>query len=167
MIEKLLSNHQKNEIVEIIKSQCRLFQEYEIERDSLFYKPYTHMRQKHSVTSAILSGFAPDRFQIEGIKVVDLNYGLRDKLVQPELQCEMGLFHIYSNGSDLKGAKILERCKELNKDIETAPVFFLIIVSADKSGVLQKIDIYLPDDHGRIIRQERIYETPKLKAITA
>ena len=43
MIEKLLSNHQKNEIVEIIKSQCRLFQEYEIERDSLFYKPYTNM----------------------------------------------------------------------------------------------------------------------------
>ncbi len=167
MIENLLTEYQKRKVIEIVKTQCRRFQAYEIEKDRIFYEPYTNMRQKYSATSAVISGFAPGRFQIEGIKAVDLNYGLHNLLAQPELHCEMGVFHIYSDGSDLKGKKILERCKELNSNLDSAPVFFLIIVSVSKSGVLRKIEMCLPDKDGEIIRRERIYEPPELKAITA
>ena len=123
------------------------------------------MRHKHSVTTAIISGFAPGKFQIEGITSKDLNYGLRDKLVQPELSCEKGVFHIYSDGSDLKGRKIFERCKEMNDSIESPPVFFLLIVSVTKDGQLNKIEICLPDKEACIVERINIYVKEKIVAI--
>ncbi len=167
MIGKLLTETQKAQIVEIIKDRSTRFRSFERQYETLFYEPYTQMRHKHSATSAVISGFAPGKFQIDGITSTDLNYGLNDKLVQPELRCEKGIFHIYSDGSDLKGKKILERCKELNDDITTPPLFFLIIVSIDKKGNLNKIDIWLPNKDAEIVDKATIYEKQKLIAISA
>lgn len=167
MIDQLLTNQQKSKIIEIIKSQCRRFQSIEKQYDDLFYEPYSNMRHKHSVTAAIISGFAPGKFQIEGITSKDLNYGLQDKLVQPELSCEKGVFHIYSDGSDLKGRKIFERCKEMNDSIESSPVFFLLIVSVTKDGQLNKIEICLPDKEACIVERINIYVKEKIVAIPA
>lgn len=167
MVENLLTKAQKTAIIGIITRQCRRFLEFGKQRDNLFYEPYTQMRQKHTATSAVISGFAPGRFQIDGIEAVDLNYGLKDKLVQPELRCERGVFHIYSDGSDLKGKKLLERCKEMNENLELPPVFFLIIVNMSKSGNLRRIEICLPDKNGAIIKRECIYDSSDLAVVSA
>ena len=167
MLNELLSEKQRIQITAIIKEQCRKFQNMEKQYESLFYEPYTQMRHKHSATSAVLSGFAPDKFQIEGITSSNLNYGLNGKMVQPELHCDNGIFHIYSDGSDLKGKKILERCAYMNSDISKPPVFFILIVHIDKKGILNKIEICLPNQEGTIIDREQIYEYPKVKTLTA
>lgn len=167
MVEELLTLQQKLEIVEIIKDRCRRFQSFENQYENLFYEPYTQMRHKHAATSAIISGFAPGKFHIDGITSEDLNYGLNDKLVQPELHCQKGIFHIYSDGSDLKGKKIIERCREMNSDITTPPVFFLVIVFMSKNGVLDKVEVRLPKEDGTIHSREVIYERPQMVAITA
>ena len=167
MLNKLLSVKQQSQIIEIIKEQCRKFQNLEMQYESLFYEPYTQMRHKHTATSAVLSGFAPGKFQIEGITSTDLNYGLNDKMVQPELHCNSGTFHIYSNGSDLKGNKFIERCVSMNFDILNPPVFFVLIVHISKKGKLEKIEICLPDKDGAIVERKFIYECPKMISLTA
>ena len=167
MVEELLTLQQKFQIVEIIKDRCKRFQFFENQYENLFYEPYTQMRHKHTVTSAIISGFAPGKFHINGITSEDLNYGLNDKLVQPELHCQKGIFHIYSDGSDLKGKKIIEHCKEMNSDITEPPVFFLLIVFVNNDGVLNKVEVRLPKEDGTIHSREVIYESPKVVAITA
>lgn len=165
MVETLLTEKQKNSIVEVVQTQCRRFQD--LEEQGLFYEPYTEMRKKHIATSAVISGFAPGRLNIEGITVRDLYYGLKDKMAQPELQCNNGAFHIYSNGSDLKGEIILERCREMNQDITIVPVFFLIIVTMNKDGVLSRIDIKLPNANGVIVEELCIYQKEHLAAAIA
>ena len=167
MLNELLSEKQRIQITAIVKDQCRRFQNLEKQYESLFYEPYTQMRHKHTATSAVLSGFAPGKFQIEGITSTDLNYGLNSKMAQPELHCDNGIFHIYSDGSDLRGKKILERCAEMNIDISSPPVFFILIVHIDKKGKLDKIEICLPNREGTIIERGLIYECPKVKALTA
>ena len=167
MLNELLSEKQRVQITNIIKEQCYRFQCLEMQCASFFYEPYTQMRHKHAATSAVLSGFAPGKFQIEGITSTDLNYGLNKKMVQPELRCDNGIFHIYSNGSDLKGKMILERCADMIIDISSPPVFFILVVHIDKKGKLDKIEICLPNQEGTIVERGLIYECPKVKALTA
>ena len=71
MLNELLSEKQRMQITAIVKDQCRRFQNLEKQYESLFYEPYTQMRHKHTATSAVLSGFAPGKFQIEGITSTD------------------------------------------------------------------------------------------------
>ena len=167
MIDQLLTDQQEDKIIEIIKNQCRRYQAWEEQSGTLFYEPYTKMRQKYSVTAAILSGFAPGQFQIEGITSADLNYGLNGGLAQPELSCESGIFHIYSDGSNLKGKKIAERCKEMNSSINSPPVFFLLIVTVSEGGQLNRVEICLPDQNGEIVSRKSIYAKEKIISITA
>lgn len=167
MVKELLNSQQKSRIVEIIQERCRRFQSLEDQYDNLFYEPYTKMRHKHAATSAIISGFAPGKFHIDGITSEDLNYGLNNQMAQPELHCENGIFHIYSDGSDLKGKKIIDCCKKMNSDITKPPVFFLVIVFISKKGVLKKVEVCLPKQDGSIHSREIIYKRPKVVAITA
>ena len=167
MVDELLTPKQEEQIVNIIKERCSWFQKVERENRGLYYEPYTKMRHKHSVTSAILSGFAPGVVNIEGITSEDLRYGLDGNLVQPELHCQNGTFHIYSNGSNLKGMKITERCKELNSDLSSMPLFFLVIVHVSKAGILKRVDICLPNAGGKIVETKKIYEPSKVVSITA
>lgn len=73
------------------------------------------MRHKHTLTSAVLSGFAPNALKIDGITSETVNYGLQDKLAQPELKTQNAVFQIYSNGSDLKGNLIQNDAKSLTE----------------------------------------------------
>lgn len=80
MLERLLTKEQQDEIVSIIKNQCERFALCEAQSRGLFYQPYTKMRKQHNLTSAVISGFAPDRLNLEGITVSDLNYGVYGKM---------------------------------------------------------------------------------------
>lgn len=53
-LENYITAKQQREICGIIQTQCRRFQEMEREYRTLFYEPYIAMRQKHSVTAAVL-----------------------------------------------------------------------------------------------------------------
>lgn len=150
MLEQLLTKEQQDGIVSIIKNQCERFALFETQFENLFYEPYTKIRKKHSLTSAVISGFAPDRLNLEGITVVNLNYGLHNRLSQPELSCENGIFHVYSSGSDLNGKKIYERCNQYNSNIELSPLFFLIVFYVSKKGILTKVEMCLPDSNANI-----------------
>lgn len=163
----LLTGEQKKQIISIIERNCYRFKTIQAQTESLFYEPYTEMRQKYSVTSAIISGFAPGRYDIRGISSSTVYYGLNNKLAQPELKCENGYFQIYSNGSDLKGAVIKERCQLYNHNLETTPVFFLLVVTVSKKGDLKKIDICLPDEDGIIVSRASIYEHKQIISVSA
>lgn len=158
MVEELLTQQQCDLIVDIIKARCGRFKTFENQYGDLFYEPYTRMRHKHTVTSAIISGFAPGCFDIAGITSADLSYGLCDKMSQPELSCEKGVFHIYSDSSDLKGKKIVERCKSMNLDITKPPLFFLLVVYVSSKGDLKKIELCLPNKDASIRERYVMFE---------
>lgn len=166
-IQCLLTSEQKKQIIVVIERSCYRFKTIQAQTESLFYEPYTEMRQKYSVTSAIISGFAPGRYDIRGISSSTIFYGLNNKLAQPELKCESGYFQIYSNGSDLKGTVIKERCQLYNCNLDTTPVFFLLVVTVSKNGDLKKIEICLPNKDGIIIDRDSIYEHSQLFSVTA
>ena len=166
-INSLLSESQQNKIVEIIKKQCRKYQNFMKQKQILFYDPYTSMRRKYDLTSAVISGFSPDSFNVEELSVQDLNYGLNNKLCQPELRSQNGIFHIYSNGSDLKGQKIKERCREYNENLREYPVFFVIVFSAETDAKLQKVEIKLFNSDANIIESYTIYKKEKLSVASA
>lgn len=150
MLERLLTKEQQDSIVTIIKNQCERFALLEEQNQDLFYQPYTKSRKEHNRTSAVISGFAPDRLNLEGITVVDLNYGLHNQMCQPELSCENGVFQIYSSGSKLNGKKIYERCDQYNKNIKLSPLFFLIVFHVSENGNLTRVEMRLPDSNACI-----------------
>ncbi len=167
MIESLLTKTQQEQIIKTIQSQCLRYQSFERQAEALYYEPYTNIRKKYSVTSAVISGFAPGRCKIDEVTVSDLNYGLQGKLSQPELYSANGVFHIYSDGSDLKGKRIKELSERYNGDLSSTPVFFLIVFSADKEGQLNKIEIRLPDATAQKYQKKVIYSSSNLISITA
>ena len=161
MIESLLTKTQQEQIIKTIQSQCLRYQSFERQAEALYYEPYTNIRKKYSLTSAVISGFAPGRCKIDEVTVSDLNYGLQGKLSQPELN------NVMSKLKKLLGKRIKELCERFNGDLSSTPVFFLIVFSADKEGQLNKIEIRLPDATAQKYQKKVIYSSSNLISITA
>jgi len=162
-----LTTKQQKEIVNAIIDRCRRYKSLEEQFDSLFYKPYTKMREKHLLTSAVLSAFSPMELSIDGIKSNDIYYGLNNNLSQPELICDRGIFHIYSDGSNLKGNRITELSAKYNEDTMHTPVFFIIVFTADNSCNLTKVELCALDKNGSITERIMIYESVNSLAVIA
>lgn len=160
MIDILLSDVLQQAIVDRIKRQCLRYKQLEAYANSLYYEPYSNSREKHTVTAAVLSGFAPDRFEMDGIDVVDLNYGLAtNRLTQPELISDMVIIQLYSNGANpCKNRIVLERCRQYNGSDRAGKQFLLIRFWVDKKGNLSKIEAHLPDVNGVIIETKLLYK---------
>ena len=105
----------------------------------------------------MLSGFAPDRFIVNGIEVIDVQYGLTDTLGQPELHSANAIIQIYSNGSDLSANVIKERCQQYNQDRTSRPQFLLIVFYSNSKQELIKIEAKYPNAAGSIIETESLY----------
>ena len=155
-IKEILSESQIISIVKIIRDRCRLFYE---RNEDLYYNPYAMMRKKHALTCAILTGFAPMNMKIEGLASRDVNYGLQNKMCQPELYNENAVFHIYSNNVNIeKNNLVRTRCEQLNRDIEnTKPNFYIIRFKTNGSDQLVGLTLLLPNKDVRIIDE---YEIP-------
>ena len=160
-VSTYLTDLQIEEIVKTISNTCIRYRAYDKQFKDLFYEPYTTMRKKASVTSAVISAFSPDRCHISGFTSQDIYYGLHNQLTQPELISDSVVLQIYSNGSDLKGKPIKEKSELYNRDLTTLPIFMIIVFSASKEGWLNQIQIKLPDVTGEIIDEEIIYTKPK------
>ena len=65
------------------------------------------MRKKHALTSTVISGFAPDRREIERVTIKDIPYRANGRMAQPELVLKNALIQIYIIPN--KCAKILKR----------------------------------------------------------
>lgn len=167
-INEYINLSQQKEIVRIIVDRCRRFKALEQQYTSLFYEPYTVMRKKHTLTSAVISGFAPKNDGeeiIDGITSTTIYYG--QNMAQPELRTHNAIFHIYSDSASQKTAVVQDRCKLYNSNLSNPPIFLLIIFKASKSGELHGIDICLPDETGNIMERYSIYDRPSLVSLTA
>ena len=164
-VDDYLTKVQQQEITTIIAERCRRFRSFEKQFDSLFFEPYTVMRHKHTLTSAVLSGFAPNAFNIDGITSETVNYGLQDKLAQPELKTQNAVFQIYSNGSDLKGNLIKRRCEALNGEDSCGQIFFLIVFYATGKGELKQIEACFLNAEAQITERQTIYSIPSIKSM--
>lgn len=160
-LSKYMTISQIQEIVRTISTACIRYRAFDEKFQELFYTPYTTMRKKGAVTSAVLSAFSPEQCQIVGFTSQDIYYGLNEKLAQPELVSDNVVLQIYSNGSDLSGKPIKERSKMYNRDLTTSPIFLIVVFSASKEGLLSRIQLKLPNADGEIINEETIYELPK------
>lgn len=160
---------QQETIIKIIADRCMRFKSFEQQYGSLFYDPYTTMRKKHTLTSAVISGFAPNNDGeeiISGVTSTTIYYGTNDKMAQPELRTENAVFHIYSDGASQKTNVVKTRCSLYNSDFSTTPIFLLIIFRASKKGDLYGIDICIPNAEGTIIKRHEIYSQPKICQVT-
>lgn len=157
MIDELISQEHIDVIVERLLTQSRKIQAHELKERELEYTPYCTMRKKHNTTGRLLSAFAPDRFHHEEICVTDIYYGLHDKLGQPELILDNAVVQIYSNGSDLKGKIISERCEMYNHSEESRPQFLIIVVTMNGDGVVSGIELCRPDKETKIVEVKKIY----------
>lgn len=148
-------------IVNTISYACFRYKAYNQHYEDLFYKAYTTMRKKSSVTAAVLSAFSPSNCQISGFISRDIYYGLNGKLAQPELTSDNVVLQIYSDGSNLDNKPVKERSKRYNKDLDTNPIFLIIVFSVNKDGILSEIQVKLPNERGEIIETETIFESTK------
>ena len=164
-IDDYLTKTQQQQIAAVIGERCRRFRSFEKQFYALFFEPYTVMRHKHTLTSAVLSGFAPNALKIDGITSETVNYGLQDKLAQPELKTQNAVFQIYSNGSDLKGNLIQKRCQEFNGKDACGPIFFLIVFYATGKGELKRIEACFLDAEAQITERQTIYSIPSIKSM--
>lgn len=165
-----INTAQQESIIQIIAERCKRFKAFEQQFSSLFYGPYTIMRKKHALTSAILSGFAPNTDGeeiIDGVTSTTIYYGRNNKMAQPELKTENAVFHIYSDGASQETDVVKTRCKLYNSDLSKPPIFLLIIFRASKNGELYGIDICLPNTSGKITERHSIYSQPKITMLTA
>lgn len=156
-----LTDRQIQEINNTIVNACIRYRAYDKQFGTLFYEPYTVMRKKNTVTTAVISAFSPEVCNISGFTSKDINYGAHGKLSQPELTSDNAIIQIYSNGSDLKGNPIKERSATYNQDLSGKPLFMIVVFSVDKDGMLSRIEIKIPDVSGIIIDTQTIYESPK------
>lgn len=157
MIDELISEEHISVIVEKLLAQSRQIQVHEKNERELMYPPYCTMRQKHNVTGMLLSALAPDRFTHKEIEVTDVKYGLHEMLGQPELKVDNAIMQVYSNGSDLKGKVISERCETFNCFDSRRPQFLLMVVAINGEGVISQIDIRRPDKSGKIVETKQVY----------
>lgn len=149
MIEQILSKSLDETIVKTIQRQCKRFQKHEAEARSLYYDPYTKRRKSYGLSSAVLSGFAPDRFKMDGVTIQDIQYSLPTApLFQPELHTDIAIIQIYSSGANFQNNKVVqERCKKHNGTQLNEPHFLIIRFSADREGQLKRIEVlYLNED---------------------
>lgn len=157
VIEQILTNELRNRIVQQIQVQFFRFKQYQQEENRLYYAPYATVRRKHTLTAAVLSGFAPDRFIANGIEVTDVQYGLNNTLGQPELHSVNAIIQIYSNGSDLSANVIKERCQQYNQDETSRPQFLLIVFYSNSKQELTRIEAKYPNAAGNIIETKSLY----------
>lgn len=147
-----LTQVQLNEIIAVIKDRCNRFRTVE----NLFYEPYTCMRAKHTLTSAVISGFSPDDLEIEGLSSTNVFYGIGNKMAQPEISNENAIFQIYSDGASLDNQVIKDRCSDYNSD-STPPIFFIIRYKANRKNILKSIDVCFLNKDATIIETHNIY----------
>ena len=161
MIDILLPSDLQQAIIETIKKQCFRYRQLEVYVSSIYYELYSNKREKYAVTAAVLSGFAPDRFEMDGIEVNDVTYGLStNSLTQPELISDTAVIQFYSNGAKPYQNKIvLERCRKYNSSKESKQ-FLLVRFWVDKKGNLAKIEAQLPDANGVILTSKLLYKRP-------
>lgn len=154
-IYNYLTKGQLIAIQKIIYNRCLEYRKM----NKMYYEPYTTMRVKHGLTSAVLSGFSPTNIRIEGLITEDVYYGLNNKLCQPEIRSDRAVFHIYSDGADLENGLIIQRCKEYNNNFD-APIYFVIQFKAS-SQKLSWIKILFFDSKARIIEETIVYDIRK------
>ena len=157
MIDELISQEHLNIIVDTLLRRSRQILALEQNRRALEYAPYCSMRRKHNTTSLMLSAFAPDQFKCEGIRVDNVSYGLNGRMAQPELRVDVAIVQIYSNGSNLKGNVINDRCERYNSSEESRPQFLIIVVTMSSEGNISRIDLRRPDRSTTIIETKTVY----------
>ena len=90
-----ITENQIDRIIYTIRTVCMKYKSIDIQLQNLFYEPYTNMRKKHSITSAIISAFSPKACDIPGLHSTDLCYGLNNMLSQPELISNNAVIQFY------------------------------------------------------------------------
>lgn len=142
-LDDYISPKQRQEIIRKIRIGCMKYKNYINYLDSDLYEPYTEMRQKHHLTSFILSQFSPNQDSIDGFLLKDKRYGLKNKMVQPELYSDDVILHIYSSSANLKTNIITEYCELYNNNFNRKPIFLIVIFDATKEGDLKSICVKL------------------------
>jgi len=158
----VLTLEQENEIVRIIMAQCERHKYREKEFKDLSYAPYAKMRKEHDITTSVLSGFIPT-VEIPGISVEQLRYGLCDKegnhlMAQPELRGERAILHICNSGCGFSSAPFKENCKRHNSDFETEPLYCCVVFYAESTGLLNKIEVTVPNAEGKLKNIFELYK---------
>ena len=157
MIDDLISNEKISVIVDTLLAQSRRIQAHEKNEQALGYAPYLEKRGKYLATGLLLSALAPNQFVHKGFEITDVKYGLNNRLCQPEIRVDNAIIQVYSNGSDLNGKVIYERCKEYNKCGSSRPQFLLMVVAINAKGEISRIDIRRPDKSGTTVEKKQIY----------
>lgn len=166
MISEILSETLESKIVQTIQSRCHQFAKSEKINSMLYYEPYTTYRKKYSLTAAVLSGFSPSAFSVEGVKTEDLKYGLANNLCLPELHSDSAIIQIYSDGAKpLNNAIVRNRCKEFNLVGSAKPQFLIIQFSASKDGILSAIHAMYPDENCNVVDEKVLFAAPKKKIL--
>ena len=140
---ELLNDEQRSAIVRTMLDCCTAYREYdELARD-LFYEPYAHRRKRQSLTLAMLSSFAPGRFNVEGIEVASIEYGIG--MMQPELRTGNAVLHIKSHTARSDTNDVKENCRRHNADLDEPPVFGQIVFTASAGGAVEQVQVVLYD----------------------
>ena len=153
-----VTKEQLDVIVGIIINQAAMLAEMKNENkrkySMLFDEDFIRGRGTYGGTGSILSGFREDTM-IPGIKIKKVNYGLNDKLCQPELESDGAIIQIYSASASLNTKEIIKKCKEAKKSNK---IFSVIQFFMSKKSVLKKIDFVCFDENAKEIYRKVLYQ---------
>ena len=156
-ISNILTYEQKQAIVTIIQHQCLRHSSREANYQDLNYAPYAGNRGEHSITLSVISGFLPTT-KIPGIEITLQKYGLNDKMGQPVLTGNNCILHIYNSGCGFSSKPFLDCCKMNMNEPENHRKFACIVFKASNKGILKYIQLRIPDETGKFIITEQLYD---------
>lgn len=160
----LITESQIIQITDIIRNQCRLYDEKERAFENLFYDRYMKMRKKHDLTGAVISGFRTEKTKIDGLVISEIKYGIG--YWQPEIKNNNTVIHIYSDTNNLKSNIIKQYCKKYNSDLETCPLYAFIIYKTNEYQ-LEDVTLVVPDSNGVELERFVLYKKTKVIVISA
>ena len=157
-IYNYLTQQQILDVKERINSGCLFFQKNYVKRDN----PFSCMRRKHCLTAEVLYEFAPNQLiSTSEFRSDIIHYGLQNKMTQPEISTDKAIFHIYSDGADLKNAVIKDRCMKYNTNLE-APIFFVFRFCVDKNYQLLSVEAVFFDNDANVSDKTVVYKRTKV-----
>lgn len=165
ILKRHITQKQINEIVARIidryKEYRQLINKHDINK--IFLEEYAPHKKQNTVSWAISSAFPSNTF-IEDIKVVCLKYGRGH--TRPEFESETAKFHVLNKTTDFE-ADYLNECYKMNQNWDKNKKIYFYFKFVVRENQLVKISICLPDEYGKVIKEEILVDNVEIIKLVA
>lgn len=154
----LLTDEQKEAIVDILIEQCRNIQKENMMEQNMFPKLYDQnymSGRRHSITAKVYAGFQEDT-EIPGMSVKKVSYGVNMWL--PEISNDVAVIQLYNKkaGVITNNKEVKKKCSLYNK-CGSHKRYGIIRFELTDENILQLVNLVTLNANAKVIHKEYIY----------